>query len=67
MKLSFALIQVFALSVVADKALHTLHADDVLAALERDTRKQEDNIKTTTEKLRALQERVQAIFPHKND
>ena len=66
MKLSIALIQISALLTVADTASHTMHADDVIAALERDTRKQEDNIKLTTDKLRALQERVQAIFPHRS-
>jgi uncharacterized coiled-coil protein SlyX len=51
-------------SVVANNIAHKVNADDVIAALTAGTAKQEENIKTTTEKLRALQKRVEAIFPH---
>ena len=55
----------FTISAIAVCAMETLHADDVIKALERGTQRQEENIKSTTAKLRALQERVNSIFPHK--
>ena len=52
--------------VLSAEIKHTeMRADDVIAALEKSTLNQEKNIQSTTEKLRALQQRVEAIFPHK--